>query len=342
MTPLWSRSLRGTAVLAAPLVVIAVLGSTLASQADLRVIVNFMIALVLVLAIQAFSGNSGIVSFGHVGFMGVGAYVAALLTIPPAIKNDLAPSLPAFIGDHTVGFVPAVLAGALVGGIVAAVVGLALTRMEEGAMAMATIGILVIFFVVFDNWEGVTRGATGLFAIPRSTTVWSALVFAVVAIAVCRLFRESRTGLKLRASRTDSLAAEALGANVIRLRWLAWTLSGAIMGAGGGLWAQYNLAFGPKQFFFAQTFNLLAMLVVGGLASTSGAVLGAVGVTVVFEIMRRVEEQIGVPGITQMTVAALILAVLYRRPNGLMGLGELDDLLERRFRRARGSPEPPD
>ena len=267
--------------------------------------------------------------------MGVGAYVAALLTIPPAIKNDLAPSLPGFIADHTVAVRRRRCSSArLVGALVAAVIGLALTRMEEGAMAMATIGILVIFFVVFDNWEGVTRGATGLFGIPRSTTVWSALVFAVIAIAVCRAFRESSTGLKLRASRTDSLAAEALGANVVRLRWWAWTLSGAIMGVGGALWAQYNIAFGPRQFFFAQTFNLLAMLVVGGLASASGAVVGAVTVTVVFEVMRRFEEQIGVPGITQITVAVMILAVLYRRPNGLMGLSELDEVLRRRFRRA--------
>ena len=249
---------------------IAVLGNALASPADLRVIVNFMIALVLVLAIQSFSGNSGIVSFGHVGFMGVGAYVAALLTIPPAIKASLAPSLPGFIADNSVAFVPAVLLAGVAGAIVATVIGLALSRMRENAMAMATIGVLVILFVVFDNWEGITRGATGLFGIPRSTTVWSAVAFAVITIAICRFFRESNPGLELRASRTDALAAEALGSNVVRLRWWAWTLSGALMGMGGGLWAQYNIAFGPRQFFFAITFSLLAMLVVGGLGSVSG------------------------------------------------------------------------
>ena len=83
------------------------------------------------------------------------------------------------------------------------------------------------------------------------------------------------------------------------------------------------------------------MLVVGGLASVSGGVVGAVTVTAVFEVMRRFEDQIEVPGITQIIVAAMILAVLYRRPNGLMGLSELDDVLRRRFRRARGTPAPP-
>jgi branched-chain amino acid transport system permease protein len=327
--------LRGTLLFAVPLTLVAVLGNALASPADLRVLVNFMISLVLVLAIQSFSGNSGIVSFGHVGFMGVGAYVAAILTIPPAIKNDILPALPGFLGDNTVSFIPAVLIAGAVGALLAAVIGLVLARMQESAMAMATIGVLFIFFVVFDNWEEVTRGATGIFGIPQATTVWWALGFAVVAIAVCRAFRESDRGLELRSSRTDAVAAEALGADVVRLRFWAWTLSGAIMGVGGGLWAQYNIAFGPKQFFFALTFNLLAMLVVGGLGSVSGAIVGAFTVTAVFEVMRRLEEKVEVPGITQIVVALLILVVLYRRPNGLMGLREADDVLLRRLGRLR-------
>lgn len=329
------RTLRGTLLFAVPLTLVAVLGNALASPADLRVLVNFMISLVLVLAIQSFSGNSGIVSFGHVGFMGVGAYVAAILTIPPAIKNDILPALPGFLGDNTVSFIPAVLIAGAVGALLAAVIGLVLARMQESAMAMATIGVLFIFFVVFDNWEEVTRGATGIFGIPQATTVWWALGFAVVAIAVCRAFRESDRGLELRSSRTDAVAAEALGADVVRLRFWAWTLSGAIMGVGGGLWAQYNIAFGPKQFFFALTFNLLAMLVVGGLGSVSGAIVGAFTVTAVFEVMRRLEEKVEVPGITQIVVALLILVVLYRRPNGLMGLREADDVLLRRLGRLR-------
>jgi branched-chain amino acid transport system permease protein len=103
------------------------------------------------------------------------------------------------------------------------------------------------------------------------------------------------------------------------------------MGMGGGIWAQYNLAFDPKQFFFTQTFNILAMIVVGGLASVSGAVIGAATVTLTTEIMRRVEESAGIPGLTQMVVALLILLVLYRRPDGLVGRSEVDDLLGRRL-----------
>jgi branched-chain amino acid transport system permease protein len=337
MRPWLTESVRGTALLAVPLAVIALIANATASPAELRTVVNFFVALVLVLSIQSFSGNSGIVSFGHVAFMGVGAYTAALLTIPPAIKSFILPNLPSVIGDAHVGFVPAVLIATVAGALVAAVIGLPLTRMEEGAMAMATIGVLVIFFVVFDNWDAVTRGSTGVFGIPRHTTLVSAVVLSLIAIFVCRLFRESNTGLKLRASRADPVAAEALGANVVRLRYIAWILSGAIMGMGGAIWAQYNLAFDPKQFFFTQTFNILAMIVVGGLASVSGAVIGAMTVTLTTEIMRRVEDSADIPGLTQMVVALLILFVLYRRPDGLVGRSELDDLLGRRFAWARSS-----
>jgi branched-chain amino acid transport system permease protein len=335
--PLLLRTLRGTALFVVPLAVIAVLGDQLASPADLRVIVNFMVALVLVVAIQSFSGNSGIISFGHVGFMGVGAYVAAVLTIPPETKADILPALPSFLRDHTVSFVPAVLISAAVAALVAAAFGLALTRMREGAMAMATIGVLVILFVVFDNWDEATRGATGLYGVPASTTAYTALAFAAITLFVARGFRESNSGLKLRASRTDPVAAEALGANVVRLRFGAWVLSGALMGMGGALWAQFNIAFGPRQFFFAFTFNLLAMLVVGGLGSVSGAVVGAFTVTAVFELMRRGEERIDVPGLTQIVVALLILLVLYRRPNGIMGLSEVDEVIARKLRARRRS-----
>ena len=336
MRPAWLvPSVRGTAVLTVPLLALALVANAVASPAELRVVVNFFVALVLVLSIQSFSGNSGIVSFGHVAFMGVGAYTAALLTIPPAIKQFILPELPSVIGDAHIGFLQAVLISTVVGALVAAVIGVPLMRMQEGAMAMATIGVLVIFFVVFDNWDAVTRGSTGVFGIPRNTSLLSAVVLSLIAIFVCRVFRESNAGLKLRASRADPVAAEALGANVVHLRYVAWVLSGAIMGMGGAIWAQYNLAFDPKQFFFTQTFNLLAMVVVGGLASVSGAVIGAATVTLTTEIMRRIEDSVGVPGLTQMAVALLILLILYRRPDGLVGRFEVDDLIGRRLARLR-------
>ena len=328
------KALRGTAILAFPLLIVCLIGQAIASPADMRVLVNFVIALVLVLAIQSFSGNSGIISFGHLAFMGVGAYVAAIVTVDPLLKSGLT-AIPKFILRHTWPFLPAVIVGGLVAAIVAAALGLVLTRMREGAMAMATIGVLIIFFVVADDWSQVTGGNSGIAGIPQSTGLFSALAFAVATIFVCRLFRDSSIGLQLRATRTDPVAAEALGAKVVRLRWIAWTVSGAIIGTGGALWAQYNIAVDPHQFYFDDTFRLLAMLVVGGLTSVSGGVVGVTVVTVVFELMRQLENQISLPGLTQIVVSLLILLVLNRRPEGIMGGQEIDEAIAR-LRRRRG------
>lgn len=322
----------GALLLAVPLAIIAVLGNAVAGAANVRIIVNFLIAVVLVLSIQAFSGNSGIISFGHVAFMAVGAYVAAIATVDPVTKQTYLYSLPHFALNHTVGFVPAIALGTIAGAFAAAVLGGFLARMRESAMAMATLGLLVIVFVVSANWGGLTNGTSGLAPVPESTTMYSALAFAVVVAAACRAFRDSHLGLQLRGSRTDPLAAEALGANVVRLRWFAWIFSGAVMGLGGALWAEYNLAVDPSQFYFDETFSLLAMLVVGGLAAVSGGVIGVAVVTAVFQTMLHVENGVAVPGLTQMTVAVMILVILNRRPEGLVGLLEIDDRIRRRVR----------
>lgn len=330
-----NESVRGTLLLAVPLLLLTVLATAFASPAEMRVFVGFLITVSLVVALQTFSGNSGIVSFGHVAYMGIGAYTAALLTIPPVLKATQLPDLPGFLADAELGFVPSLLVAAAVSGALAVVVGAVLSRMREGAMAMATIGVLFIFFNLFDNADALTRGASGIFGIPRDTDQWWALAVGLVVIAVALGFRASSRGMQLRASSADPLAAEALGSNVIRLRFLGWVLSGTLMGLAGALWAHYNLAFDPRSFFLPLTLTLLGIATVGGLESVSGVVVGAVIVTALTEVVRRLEEDAGIPGLTQMSVALLILLVLSRRPQGLVGPVELHTRLGRRLA-ARG------
>jgi branched-chain amino acid transport system permease protein len=113
------RTLRGTLWLAVPLAVISALADGFAEPADMRVVVNFLIALVLVLAIQSFSGNSGILSFGHVAFMGIGAYTAALVSMDPVDKELSVPHLPTWLHDLQLPFLPTVLVAAGVSALVA-------------------------------------------------------------------------------------------------------------------------------------------------------------------------------------------------------------------------------
>ena len=322
---------RAAAIWAIPLTAVSLWAQLVASPADKRVVVNFLVTLILVLGLQIFTGNSGIVSFGSVGLMGVGAYVGALLTIPVALKESIVPDLPTLLLGASVPYIPAMLIAAVMGGLVAAVLGIGLARMKEPAMAMATFSVLIIMFVVFENWEAVTRGPTGLYGIPQATTVWKAAAIAVGVVFLARWYKESDAGLELRASRTDSVAAEALGVDVVRRRWQAWVLSGSVMAIGGFAWASFNVAFGPRQFFFITTFALLAMLIVGGQASVSGAVAGVSLLTVLSEVLRRLESDVGMPGLTQMIVAGAMLVVLYVRPNGLAGFAEIDGFFLRRF-----------
>ncbi len=305
-------------------------GNSLSSTA-----VIFLINVTLVIALQTFVGNSGIMSFGHVAFMGVGAYVTAWLTIPPEIKSDQLPELPTFLAEAQWGFLPSVLAAAFVSGLFAAIVGIVLVRMTVNAMVMATLALLLVMYSVWLNWSTFTRGSNGVFGIPRELTPVLAIAGAVVFIFVARLFKTTRIGLQLRASREDELSSGALGINVRLVRYVAWVFSAAMMGAAGSLWSFNIIAFDPGQFSFAITFALLAMLILGGKESVLGAVVGAAIVGLVTELFSRVEQGVSVFGIelpritgtVQFVIALLIILALIWRPEGIVGRREIEDFI---------------
>lgn len=319
-----------TAIMAAPVVALALIGATLLSPADGRVVVSFFVTLSLALSIQVFSGPSGIMSFGHVAFMGVGAYVGALLAIPSAVKGTLAPGLPAFVLDTELGLIAILPIAFLAGAIVSGLVGIVMARMEETAMAMATVSLLLLFGVLFTGLDSITGGAQGVYSIPEMTTMWIAVAIALGMIFVAQLFARSRIGIQLRASRSSALAARSLGIKLTRARWIAWTLAGGLIAMAGAVWAGHALAFSPNGFGFDLTFTLLAAIVVGGMYSVTGTVVGAATMTFVFEVLRRVEAAVDVTGLTQIAVAALILVILYRFPDGLLNIRELPELLRRK------------
>jgi branched-chain amino acid transport system permease protein len=323
------KALIATALVAGPLALVAFVGDQLLEPADQRVVLSFFITLVLALAIQVFAGPTGILSFGHVAFVGVGAYVGAMLAISPAVKETIAPDLPGFIVNAQLGIAVILPIAFAAGAVVSGVIGIVFARMEETAMAMATVSLLLIFGVLFDAADGITGGAQGVYAIPETTTMVIALVAALAMIFFAQLFTRSAAGIQLRASRSAPLAARALGVRLVKLRWVAWTLSGGLAALGGALWAGHAIAFSPGEFDFDLTFSLLAALVLGGVGSVAGTVLGAAALTVVFEVFRRIESDLDISGLTQIAVALLILFVLYWRPSGLLGYRDLPEALRR-------------
>lgn len=310
----------------------AVVATTLGPASE-RILTVFFISLIAVVGMGVYSGNSGILSFGHLSFMGIGAYVSGLLTLPTQMKMATLPKLPDWLAGTETGFLTAIVVAVLATSFVALVIGLALNRLEGSAATIATLGLLIITHGVIIGWRDVTRGSQSFFGVPRETTLWSAAIFCIVALVAARLYRDSVSGLRLRAGRENAIAASAVGVRIRKERLIAWVLSAAIMALSGALIAHFLGAFSPKKFYFADTFLLLAMLIVGGMSTVTGAITGAVTITLVTEILRRFEggfslagiEMPAVFGTTQIGIGLIILFAMFRKPEGLAGLKELEE-----------------
>jgi branched-chain amino acid transport system permease protein len=199
-------------------------------------------------------------------------------------------------------------------------------RLSGMAAGIATFSLLVIVQVVIGRWTELTNGAKALSGVPITTTMTGALVWAIVAIFVVFTFQESRTGLRLRAAREDEVAARAIGVGVVKERLIAFTLGAFFFGAGGVLLGHFLGGVAPSNFYITQTFVVVAMLVVGGINSLSGAVVGTLFVSALGEGLIRLERGIDVAGVhiatpvgsQQIGYAIVLLVILILRPGGLM------------------------
>ena len=298
-----------------------------------RVFILFAINLVIAVGLQSFMGLTGIVSFGHVAFMAIAAYTAGILTSSPLIKESSIADAPAFLRHAELGFLPGTVVAVIFTCVIAAIVGLAIVRLSGTAATISTYALLVIVGVAIVNLPTLTRGNQTFYGIPGSTTLAAAIAFAVAAVVVARLFQDSRWGLLLKASREDQLSAAGSGVDVRRVRFGAWVLSIAIVAAGGSLYAHYVGAISPAAFSLQLTFVIVTMVIIGG-RGVSGAMAGAVIVSVINEIMRQFDGQISFgpietefASITPLILGAIVIAIMVRRPSGLLGDREIDDLI---------------
>ncbi|TIV92978.1 MAG: branched-chain amino acid ABC transporter permease, partial [Mesorhizobium sp.] len=190
----------------------------------------------------------------------------------------------------------------------------------------------IIVYTVLVATKDITRGSQTFYGVPRNTTLVVALSVAALSIAVARTFRDTRTGRAVRATREDEVAAAAVGVDVRQARLKAWLLSGTILSIAGALLAQFLGAFGPKDFYFESCFLLISMLIVGGLGSVSGALVGVIVITAVTELLRALEGGghilgFAVPALYGLPLVGASLAmilVLFFRPTGLVGGRELE------------------
>jgi branched-chain amino acid transport system permease protein len=320
-----------TPVLLIALAVIATLLSSLGPGYIGQVALQAIVTGVMVVGLYIFVGNSGVLSFGHLAFAMIGGYAGALLTLPSIFKaEDIINPLHIVVHTNVSPFFAVLIGGALAA-LVAAVVALPLMRIAGLTAGLASFAVLLTFHVVAQNWSSVTNGTEGLINVPTSTTKLSALGWLAFAIAAAYLYQRSRFGVRLRASREDEVAARAMGVRVPLERGIAFVLSAFVVGAGGALYAMALGTMSPDLAYLDLTLVVITMLVVGGLTSLSGAVIGTIVVAVVQEVLTRAEEGsvLGVfsitprPGIAQTGLAIVLVILLILRPAGLMAGKEL-------------------
>src|ERR1700677_2446941 len=318
-------------VVLAGIVVVIALAASFAPPVLQRRTIQGLISLIAVVGLYVFVGNSGILSFGNVAFMATGAYVSALLTMKSAAKPVFLPDLPQIIAAAEWPALPGALAGGAVAAAVALGVGWPLIGRLGVLASIATFAVLVVGNVVFGNWTSVTGGQNSLMGLPAYVDLWTALGWAIAALVIAFAYQETRSALLLRASREDEAAAQASGVNVVRQRLRAFVVSAFLSGIAGVLLGHFLGIVRVENFYLDLTFLIVAMLLIGGRGSLTGAVAGTIVIALLTEGLREAEIgfQIGAVSIAapagtgDVILALLMLIIILFRPDGIAGGREL-------------------
>ncbi|HEV2592956.1 MAG TPA: branched-chain amino acid ABC transporter permease [Gaiellaceae bacterium] len=312
------------------LVVAAALLGTLVSVSTQAYFTDTLVKVTIVIALYVFIGNSGVLSFGHVAFVALGAWTAGVLTVPISEKPATMPNLAHFLMHRHVGSVTSLVLAAFVGAIAALLVGAPLMRLSGLAAGIATFAVLEITYNLLQYEERVGPGLNTFSSVPETTGLRQAGIGAAVCVVAAFLYARSRFGRLLRATREDDAAARAVGTSVYRQRLIAFTLSGALAGFAGGMYV-HLLPVQIDSVHLDLTFITLAMLVVGGSGSLLGAVVGALAVSAIDSYLSVAENgtsllgwHIDLPsGTAEIVVGVVMAAVLILRPNGITNGREL-------------------
>lgn len=271
------------------------------------------INIVLATSLTLINGFTGQFSLGHAGFMAVGAYTSATLTLFffPSISWEVNPLL----------FLASLVAGGLLSAICGYVVGLPSLRLKGDYLAIVTLGFGEIIRVVLLNMPslGGPRGLTGI--PPLATGPWMVFFALASTFAVLR-FLGTATGRAMFAVREDEVAAEAMGVDTTRTKVKAFVIGAFWAGLAGGLYAHKFGNINPAAFGFMKSFEVVVMIVLGGLGSVTGAVLAAIFLTILPEALRPLEQLTRID--FRMIIYSLVLILfMLLRPQGLLGKHEL-------------------
>jgi len=318
---------------------------------QVRILNNIAIFITLAVSYNLINGVCGLLHLGPNAFVAIGAYTCALLSMSPAEKEMN------FIIEHAiwplnviqVPFIVSLVAAGVVAAFFAFLISFPVLRVRGDYLAIVTLGFGEVIRVLCNASQGITNGPLGLKGLYPHTNLWWSWGVAVLAVAVIQRLINSNYGLAMKAIREDETAARAMGVDPFRRLMLAFLISAFFSGIAGGLLAHLITTISPGLFTFFLTFNLLIMIVVGGLGSTTGAVIGAVLFAWGGEALRIVERPMqigplaipGIPGMRMVIFSLILMAVILFARKGIMGRREFSwDSVVSKFYGSRGPQIP--
>jgi len=289
---------------------------------------------IFALSLNLINGFTGLFSLGHAGFIALGAYTTALLTMSEKIKtqNFFMEALISPLNHLSIPFLPALIVAGLISAFIAFLIGAPALRLKGDYLAIATLGFAEIIRVVLNNAQNITNGALGLRGIPHYTNLYWSFGIAIVTIIIIASLINSSYGRALKAIREDEIAAESMGINLFKHKTIAFVIGAFFAGIGGGLLGNLIGTIDPSMFKFVFTFNILLIVVVGGMGSITGTVIAAFIVTIGGELLRFLDMEkvyslgfinfTGIPGLRMVIFSILLMIIVLFFRKGIMGTKE--------------------
>lgn len=316
----------------------------------LRIINLCGIYITLALSLNLIYGFTGLFSLGHAGFMAIGAYTSALLTMSPAQKEMnffLEPIVP-WLANVEWSFFPALMMGGAVAAVAGFLIGAPALKLKDDYLAIATLGFAEIIRIFFTNMQSITNGPLGLKGLPPYTNIWWTWGIAFVSILFMVYLFKGSYGRAFKAIREDEVAAEAMGINLFRHKMLSFTIGSFMAGVGGGLLGNLMGTIDPLMFRFLLAFNILLIVVLGGMGSITGTIISGIVVTVLMEYLRFLDGPMdllvfktdGIPGLRMVIFSIMLMIVILFFQKGIMGNREFSwDFLFKPARLKKNSVE---
>jgi len=277
------------------------------SQYLITIGINCLMYSVLAISLNLITGFMGITSLGHAGFLGVGAYTAAILST-----------------RYGIGFIGTFIAATLMAAVFGIFLGLPTLRIKGRYLAIVTLGFCEIMRIIELNWMSLTRGPMGISGIPRMSLFgfvfnkpihkyYIGLILLIITVYIVKSIMASRIGRAISSIRDDEIAADAMGINVFKYKIMGFAISSGLAGLAGAFYAHYMGFIDPNAFTFDQSILILSMTIIGGMASIPGSIFGASFLSILPEALR------GVADYRQIIYGLLLAATMVFKPSGLFG-----------------------